>query len=1148
MVRVFGGRVRVRAVIFVLGLLIAASTLSFVSAGPAPSLDARVAQSGSIGVTNPVYGSEWIVNRTYTISWVCSGDIGNVSIDLYFASSWVLAVAVSVQNTGGFEWTVPFAAALGWGCQVAVTDANDSNVVGMSETFAIIDKYVSVLSPSGGETWQVNTQVHIAWDYYWVQSVDIELYLSGSYHSTITESYGYWNNEFWWWVPQYHDVGTEFQVRIADASDPLVYDYSEYFTISSPPWIRVTSPNTSSSWEAGTTQEIRWDSFQVGDSLLMTLMQYGYLAKTIVNGTPNDGSFFWAIPDEVGWSSGYQVEIADVSGASNASRISDYFEIRSSTRPWINIQSPTGGTVLYSGSTFGVQWNQYNGVSEVAVELYVDGTFDSTIYTVPSGYWYYYWTVQWYRPTSTQCQIRITDTSDSSVYDLSECFTIVGVPCIGITSPTEITSWEQGTTQTIEWNSYEAGEEVSIELLKWGSSRMVLASSTANDGVFEWSIPFYLSPYFPEDAYQIRITSISNLSLHADSQWYFELRPATQTYLVVSDPSPGEVVMAGGVCDIYVWGGNNPGSTVILELYYGGQPVTLIAESAFVSSTSYWYVPIEQVPGDQYQVKATSLSNSAICAFSAVFTISAQVPRIVVTAPLSDETAIHGANLTIRWFSILHETTSVSLELWSEGTAVLVIDSSVYNDGRYIWSIPQTVPSGSYQVRVASTADPDIFGVSSSFRIIGATAWIALESFYESCGVNSTVEILWTSSGAGESVSIELYNTYGPLEWLAAITPSTPNDGSYEWMIPAGAYPSYSCIIKITSLEMPWLYGTGYVYFRSSWIEFIAPAEGDGMVPGSTLAITWSSNDAGEMLTIDLWCMDTFLSTLVTGTVDDGLFEWVVPIDLIPGHGYSLSIRPSDSVVGDDWDYVHGLWVAQPSPAYVVVTAPNGGESWAGGTVHSISWDSVGGGGSVRIELFESTSHILTIAASCPGDSPFDWTVPADLASGSEYRVRVTSTSDARAFDFSDDSFEIKGLSEEQRIVVTSPENGCKWVAGTSHVITWTWTGNLSCVKIELVRSGAVCDVVVANASCDGSYEWTVADSSEAGREYRIKVSSVADSTVFGTSEGTFSVEPSSASTQSKTDSLPTIISVVSLAVAAIAVVTAVMVARWKKS
>jgi hypothetical protein len=77
----------------------------------------------------------------------------------------------------------------------------------------------------------------------------------------------------------------------------------------------------------------------------------------------------------------------------------------------------------------------------------------------------------------------------------------------------------------------------------------------------------------------------------------------------------------------------------------------------------------------------------------------------------------------------------------------------------------------------------------------------------------------------------------------------------------------------------------------------------------------------------------------------------------------------------------------------------------------------------VDIHLLRAGSVVATIAEGVPASAgSFDWTVPADIARGRDYRVRVTSVADPRATDTSDADFTI-GYS--RCAAVSLPDNPC---------------------------------------------------------------------------------------------------------------------------
>lgn len=97
--------------------------------------------------------------------------------------------------------------------------------------------------------------------------------------------------------------------------------------------------------------------------------------------------------------------------------------------------------------------------------------------------------------------------------------------------------------------------------------------------------------------------------------------------------------------------------------------------------------------------------------------------------------------------------------------------------------------------------------------------------------------------------------------------------------------------------------------------------------------------------------------------------------------------------------------VIYSSSPQITVSAPNGGEKIEQYSTTAITWgDNIDG--NVKIELLKG-STVIELVASTESDGLYEWKVPADLAVGDDYKVRVTSLDDASLTDESDAAFEI---------------------------------------------------------------------------------------------------------------------------------------------
>jgi hypothetical protein len=76
-----------------------------------------------------------------------------------------------------------------------------------------------------------------------------------------------------------------------------------------------------------------------------------------------------------------------------------------------------------------------------------------------------------------------------------------------------------------------------------------------------------------------------------------------------------------------------------------------------------------------------------------------------------------------------------------------------------------------------------------------------------------------------------------------------------------------------------------------------------------------------------------------------------------------------------------------------MVSSPNGGESWPRGTTAAITWNATNISGTVTIDLYKAGILNRNIGTASASAGSATWTIPADAAAGTDYRVRVTQGS-----------------------------------------------------------------------------------------------------------------------------------------------------------
>ncbi len=101
-------------------------------------------------------------------------------------------------------------------------------------------------------------------------------------------------------------------------------------------------------------------------------------------------------------------------------------------------------------------------------------------------------------------------------------------------------------------------------------------------------------------------------------------------------------------------------------------------------------------------------------------------------------------------------------------------------------------------------------------------------------------------------------------------------------------------------------------------------------------------------------------------------------------------------------------------------------------------------------------------------------------------------------------------VQEKPTIELTSPTSTDSWTAGTSHAITWAYTGNPGpYVKLDLIKSGSVVSTIKSStpigSNSSGSFTWDVPQRRASGIDYRVRITSTDNSSYTDISE-TFTI------------------------------------------
>jgi len=161
--------------------------------------------------------------------------------------------------------------------------------------------------------------------------------------------------------------------------------------------------------------------------------------------------------------------------------------------------------------------------------------------------------------------------------------------------------------------------------------------------------------------------------------------------------------------------------------------------------------------------------------------------------------------------------------------------------------------------------------------------------------------------------------------------------------------------------------------------------------------IEWVTTGNVSNVKIELYRGGVFELEITANITNDGEFSWSIPLSLIDSTQYQIKV--SDVSNPSTYDYSQYFEIYNPT---ITVTSPDSASSWIRGTENSINWTSTGILTNVKIELFLNDTFVLEIIASTPNDGDYSWTLPSDLDPSTLYQIKITDSSNALIYDFSD--------------------------------------------------------------------------------------------------------------------------------------------------
>jgi hypothetical protein len=827
---------------------------------------------------------------------------------------------------------------------------------------------------------------------------------------------------------------------------------------SSGPLIWVSSPAGGEVWGAGSVHRIVWQANEVDRVNIDYSTDGGSTWTAIAGNIP-------AFPSTFDWTpQGIQSDrcIVRVSSAVDPSIHGVSYAPFTITPPFVQVDSPNGGEVWETGITKSITWS-FLGIDRVSIEYSLDN--GSTWNMISNNAAASARSISWKVPdtVSENCLVRISDASNASLSDVSDGVFKIMASFILVLSPKGGEEWGAGQTQQITWTASSVVSFVRIDIssdngTSWST---VIDRVSASGGSYFWKVPNLPSPRCI-----VRVSDVGDTALKDQSDAVFSITSSplisyTRTDGLASNDINALAVEENGT----LWFGSRDNG---VSRFDGVSWKTYNKSNSGIVSNDFLWIE----PDREGKLWFGSTWDGVSCFDGSIWTNYSQVRNIrCIVVDFNNVkwfgeytnglSAFNGSQWT-------RYTTANGLRSNNCETAMLDNDNSIWVGYRFGSGVSNfdgkswrhySTSDGliNNEVRAMAVDKNGVrwFGTSGGISSFDGQKWT---NYPKSSTMNyNTVEAV-----AVDNNNVKWFGTYG--------NGALSFDGNV-WKLyntqNSGICSNDIIRVLVDKKNTVWFASrtngvSCYVNNTGPYVQVASPRGGELWGAGSIHEITWLSKDV-DRVRIE-YSLDGGTSWgPVAENVDASskFYSWTLP----QTKSFSCKVRLTDVSDENHTDTSNGFFTI--SPPFIKVTVPNGGERWATGITHVITWVSLD---IARLKIEYSTdggstwNMVNTVDAA---SGSYSWTVPP--VESEQCLVRLSDASTAERTDVGDGVFIIM----KPYITVTAPNGGETLVTGQEQVITWVMDG-VGKVRIEYSVDGGISWNKIASSvsASAGRYSW----------------------------------------------------------------------------
>ena len=345
----------------------------------------------------------------------------------------------------------------------------------------------------------------------------------------------------------------------------------------------------------------------------------------------------------------------------------------------IAVITPNGGESWIRATAYDITWSSSGVSGNVKIELYKGGSFSSVITSSTANVGSYTWNIPSGQLPGVDYTIRISSLDNPAFFDFSNGDFSISSQIVLI-APNGGEIWYVGENYDVTWAPSGIGGGVMFQYsIDGGSNWLEVIPSTPDDGSYSWALPS--TPTTHARAKISHLTCTENID-SSDADFII-----TYDSVMVLYPNGGEYLLRGDSCTI-TWISSGIGDSANIELYKSGNYNSTIAGSVPNTGVYVWYIPSSLIPGDDYQIRISSVVNPSF--FDLSDSCFAVFSQLTVTAPNGGEVWYVGESRDITW-----APSGIGGDVFMEystnsGSTWLVLTVATPDDGSHSWTIPNT--------------------------------------------------------------------------------------------------------------------------------------------------------------------------------------------------------------------------------------------------------------------------------------------------------------------------------------------------------------------------------------------------------------------------------------------------------------------------